>query len=158
MLLCDGCGTGWHLACLQPPLSDVPPGAWVCPVCTAAGVDPATLPVAPSGESLELPLEPEEDSAAVPAQLTLQRKPRGAHLRYDGATVQAAGGTSAAAKQGVAEYIGHQGREARFVVRYPGGTEEELSLASLKPLLQPAGAEPTASGAKGRAVVRRNGK
>jgi len=38
MLLCDECNKGFHMACLNPPLSKVPKGAWFCPNCqTAAG-------------------------------------------------------------------------------------------------------------------------
>ena len=35
MLLCEGegCSSGWHLQCLQPPLGEVPEGTWLCPVC-----------------------------------------------------------------------------------------------------------------------------
>ena len=40
MLLCEGCHTGWHTACLQPPLQEVPAGAWYCPACT--GTQPQT--------------------------------------------------------------------------------------------------------------------
>eukprot|EP00877_Chromochloris_zofingiensis_P012904 jgi/Chrzof1/7868/Cz02g39130.t1 len=40
MLLCDGCGAGYHIFCLEPPLGSVPRGAWVCLVCTAAGLTP----------------------------------------------------------------------------------------------------------------------
>jgi hypothetical protein len=35
MLLCDGCGEGWHLECLSPPLSKVPDGDWFCGRCAA---------------------------------------------------------------------------------------------------------------------------
>jgi hypothetical protein len=37
LLLCDrpGCGGGWHLRCLQPPLDGVPEGVWYCPACAA---------------------------------------------------------------------------------------------------------------------------
>ena len=38
MLLCDACGTGWHMECLQPPLSRPPRGLYLCPTCTGAGV------------------------------------------------------------------------------------------------------------------------
>lgn len=38
MLLCDSCGNGYHTFCLQPPLSRVPAGTWVCPECTSSGV------------------------------------------------------------------------------------------------------------------------
>jgi hypothetical protein len=37
MLLCDGCDRGWHLFCLDPPLENVPHGAWYCPVCIQGG-------------------------------------------------------------------------------------------------------------------------
>eukprot|EP00966_Prymnesium_polylepis_P269569 6227156-Prymnesium_polylepis.1 len=38
MLLCDGqgCDRAYHTRCLQPPLSEVPEGDWLCPVCSEA--------------------------------------------------------------------------------------------------------------------------
>lgn len=33
MLLCDRCYRGYHLGCLQPPLSHIPSGDWFCPTC-----------------------------------------------------------------------------------------------------------------------------
>lgn len=33
MLLCDGCNSGHHLFCLDPPLADVPAGDWYCAAC-----------------------------------------------------------------------------------------------------------------------------
>ncbi|GAQ89224.1 hypothetical protein KFL_005000010, partial [Klebsormidium nitens] len=36
MLLCDGCGAGWHLECLDQPLSAVPEGDWYCGRCRTA--------------------------------------------------------------------------------------------------------------------------
>lgn len=35
MLLCDTCDRGWHLFCLNPPLSKIPQGEWSCPKCSA---------------------------------------------------------------------------------------------------------------------------
>jgi PHD and RING finger domain-containing protein 1 len=35
LLLCDGCDSGYHLECLDPPLSTVPIEAWFCPDCDA---------------------------------------------------------------------------------------------------------------------------
>jgi hypothetical protein len=35
MLLCDRCDRGWHLFCLNPPLSKIPQGEWNCPKCMA---------------------------------------------------------------------------------------------------------------------------
>ncbi|KAI5637677.1 PHD-finger domain-containing protein [Phthorimaea operculella] len=33
MLLCDGCDLGFHMQCLTPPLTEVPPDQWLCPNC-----------------------------------------------------------------------------------------------------------------------------
>jgi hypothetical protein len=38
MLLCDSCNTGWHMECLDPPLSAIPKSLWICPYCTAIGI------------------------------------------------------------------------------------------------------------------------
>jgi ribonuclease HI len=35
MILCDGCGRGWHLGCLRPAMHSVPGGEWYCHECTA---------------------------------------------------------------------------------------------------------------------------
>lgn len=37
MLLCDNCDMGYHLECLNPPLAEVPPGVWYCPLCEPEG-------------------------------------------------------------------------------------------------------------------------
>ena len=36
MLICDQCGRGWHMACMSPPLMEVPDGQWCCPMCDAS--------------------------------------------------------------------------------------------------------------------------
>ncbi|XP_078538954.1 PHD and RING finger domain-containing protein 1 isoform X2 [Lissotriton helveticus] len=33
LLLCDGCDAGYHMECLNPPLSSVPVDEWFCPEC-----------------------------------------------------------------------------------------------------------------------------
>ena len=33
LLLCDNCGCGVHMECLEPPLSAIPEGLWLCPPC-----------------------------------------------------------------------------------------------------------------------------
>lgn len=40
ILLCDGCDRGYHMYCLDPPLSSIPRTEWYCVKClTAAGED-----------------------------------------------------------------------------------------------------------------------
>jgi hypothetical protein len=42
MLVCDGCTWGYHLHCLEPPLSEVPEESpWCCPDCHQQGITPA---------------------------------------------------------------------------------------------------------------------
>ncbi|KAL4247157.1 [histone H3]-trimethyl-L-lysine(4) demethylase [Abortiporus biennis] len=33
MLLCDGCDCGFHMFCLDPPLTTIPKGEWYCHIC-----------------------------------------------------------------------------------------------------------------------------
>ncbi|KAI0080843.1 hypothetical protein K474DRAFT_1657340 [Panus rudis PR-1116 ss-1] len=33
MLLCDGCDCGFHMYCLDPPLTSIPRGQWFCHIC-----------------------------------------------------------------------------------------------------------------------------
>jgi hypothetical protein len=51
MLLCDGCDRGWHLFCLDPPLENVPHGAWCCPVCIQGGGGGAESAAAQAAEA-----------------------------------------------------------------------------------------------------------
>ncbi|NXF34362.1 PHRF1 protein, partial [Nyctibius bracteatus] len=41
LLLCDGCDAGYHMECLNPPLSEVPVDEWFCPGCAPMGVGAA---------------------------------------------------------------------------------------------------------------------
>ncbi|TFK72958.1 hypothetical protein BDN72DRAFT_815391 [Pluteus cervinus] len=33
ILFCDCCDRGWHMDCLDPPISETPTGRWHCPMC-----------------------------------------------------------------------------------------------------------------------------
>ncbi|XP_021706346.1 PHD and RING finger domain-containing protein 1 [Aedes aegypti] len=39
MLLCDSCNLGYHMDCLNPPLTEIPSGSWYCDCCFASGSD-----------------------------------------------------------------------------------------------------------------------
>ncbi|NXC46295.1 PHRF1 protein, partial [Penelope pileata] len=41
LLLCDGCDAGYHMECLNPPLSEVPVDEWFCPACVPLGASAA---------------------------------------------------------------------------------------------------------------------
>lgn len=36
MLLCDGCGAGFHIFCVDLQIADIPEGDWLCPACNKA--------------------------------------------------------------------------------------------------------------------------
>nr|XP_056706865.1 PHD and RING finger domain-containing protein 1 [Euleptes europaea] len=38
LLLCDRCDAGYHMECLNPPLSEVPVDEWFCPPCAPANM------------------------------------------------------------------------------------------------------------------------
>jgi hypothetical protein len=50
MLLCDGCRTGWHTTCLQPPLTAIPHDDWFCPTCQPPA-DTNSEPLAPGRQA-----------------------------------------------------------------------------------------------------------
>ena len=33
LLICDSCDKGFHMDCLDPPVSGLPEGRWICPIC-----------------------------------------------------------------------------------------------------------------------------
>lgn len=39
MLLCDGCDKGYHMGCLDPPLTEIPEGSWYCDNCFSSESD-----------------------------------------------------------------------------------------------------------------------
>ncbi len=47
LLLCDGCDISYHMFCLEPPLSTLPPGDWRCPCCVAEVRGKASLNTSP---------------------------------------------------------------------------------------------------------------
>lgn len=56
MLLCEGCHRGFHLHCLDPPLSAVPEGEWLCSACLKICAD-QSKPVQRSPHSLKYLLQ-----------------------------------------------------------------------------------------------------
>ncbi len=73
ILLCGKCNAGYHLSCLQPPLSSVPSGRWICKPCETAAREEGALGVVDIVDDhyvLEylktdkLPVKPEDMTAA----------------------------------------------------------------------------------------------
>nr|XP_020739231.1 autoimmune regulator [Odocoileus virginianus texanus] len=57
LLCCDGCPRAFHLACLTPPLSEIPSGTWRCSNCVQGTTAQRDLPRAEQPRPQELPAE-----------------------------------------------------------------------------------------------------
>lgn len=53
ILLCDWCDSGYHTACLRPPLMLIPDGEWFCPPCQHVG---PSCPQRPNNDPRSHPL------------------------------------------------------------------------------------------------------
>ncbi len=64
LLICDACDKGFHMGCMDPPLSALPEGRWICPVC----VPPPNRrrgPMRSSFSIIETPLHPRKKTQRV---------------------------------------------------------------------------------------------
>ncbi|GLC44517.1 hypothetical protein PLESTB_000064800 [Pleodorina starrii] len=133
MLLCDGCGTGWHMHCLRPQLTQVPSGTWVCPDCAAAGITVEQIDAKP------VPAAPETQPNIFPnAQ---QRRRQAAAAALDGRAVRRRVkdpvALSAAVCEGVARYLGPGSGAQQYEVTYDNGAVERMTMATLRKHLVP---------------------
>jgi hypothetical protein len=126
MLLCDGCGTGWHLACLVPPLDAVPEGSWVCPECVTLQRE---APAAPAGVR--------EDPTGVLFPNAATRRRDDAAAALDGSRIQrwVVKGRAKQSQLGVLRYRGGLARPRYFYAEWDGGSAESVTLATAKRLI-----------------------
>jgi hypothetical protein len=135
MLLCDLCGDGWHTFCLDPPLTRVPKGTWMCPQCQASGLlapppaDSRRLGPAPSDEQVvdRLFVGPAARARDRAAQLL-----EGCHVSKE---VRVRGRGARAVVQtvwGTVHFRGIVCRPQYFLVKYSDGTEEVLTDTALR--------------------------
>ena len=127
MLLCDVCGDAWHMYCLQPPLTAVPKGNWMCPQCHASGLRevppqiPRQLGPAPTAADL---------SERLFTNTATRARDHAAQL-LDGSLVSKQVKGKRKGKKitlwGTATFRGHVYRPHYFAVRYSDGSEEILT-------------------------------
>jgi hypothetical protein len=142
MLLCDGCGRGWHNMCLHSPLDVIPSPeqVWVCPECIRDGVTEAEAAHmrGAAGPQDRLP-----DSMIFPDART--RTYQAGCAALDGRVAVRRICHPASKKDtlywGVVHYRGIRARPEYFEVRYEDGDTETLTMQQLKPLLRPPGAK-----------------
>ena len=125
MLLCDGCNTGWHMQCLDPPLKSVPVGEWLCPTCVQLGVRPQAKEDAPT-------------PAVKPKRLFKSKSQRDAAARaaqLDGSTVVRAMRTGKGKQTrlvnviGKLKFLGPEHSPRFFLVEYENGAQEHMTFA-----------------------------
>ncbi len=124
MVLCDGCNLGWHTFCLQPRLTGVPVGVWLCPACKELGVQP------------QIAQEPQQQQQQQPRQkrLFVNKATRAADARAEslhGSMVERAwkkghplAGTNV---RGKLSFRGAQHRPYYFEVVYENGHKEFMT-------------------------------
>lgn len=139
MLLCDGCGKGYHLYCLDPPLHEVPEAElWICMVCAHEGITPAHVK---QRQQLVAGILREKPGSKVQAQAGNAGE-ADEHQRLDGRIVcRPKGRGHPTPRWGTVSYNGPKPRGRCFDVRFAdGSTLHELTAAQVHKWLQPVGA------------------
>ena len=139
MLLCDGCGRGWHNRCLPRCLAAIPPPeeVWICAECSASGVTGGQAeamrasagPATRRGEGIVFP-----DARA--------RRFQAHCAAFDGRVVARPFALPSGRKRllwGHAEYAGIERRPYYFTITYTDGSQEDVSLAQLLKWVKPQG-------------------
>ena len=130
MLLCDGCGNGWHSYCLRIPLDHVPEGDFLCDNCITAGITLKMVARAkaakPTGERPDMDkLFPDKAMRGRDAQAE----------SYDGRLIARKKPDrhgDVPTTWGTVAYRGADMRPLYFLVRYDDDTEEIMSLTTLR--------------------------
>jgi len=138
MLLCDGCGTGWHTMCLQPPLTSIPRGDWLCPRCVHDGVSLADLRMARA--RAQPTAGPVLRGKPVPLFRDATARRRMQELKaLEGRTVahkEKRGGRTKA-KLGTVSYLGVGIRDRCFKINFDDGSHAQFTANEVRDKLMP---------------------
>ena len=103
MLMCDGCGKGYHTYCLQPPLAAIPDAiVWLCPNCEKEGVQVEPILRQREAAASSRPLEPAMFPNAA------QRAADAVAARLDGQVIVREGG------EGVLRFVAREDRPKQY--------------------------------------------
>ncbi|GIL83540.1 hypothetical protein Vretifemale_12326 [Volvox reticuliferus] len=123
MLLCDSCGTGWHMHCLRPAVTRVPKGTWICSECSEAGVKAEDV------ETKELPTAPQVKAKPFPGAAQWRRDQVAAS--FDGRRVRRAFKDPVTlektTRDGTARYKGGGAGRQSYDIMYDDGLVETVS-------------------------------
>jgi hypothetical protein len=137
LMLCDVCNSGYHTYCLQPPLSSVPDGVWLCPECVDAGY---TEQDAAGREQQRQQLQEREARPNIFPGAQMKRRDEAAHALHGRLVLKAF--TDPATGKG-RKYWGRiyfkdaESRPYYFRVVYEDGDSHHATMAGIKRYLQP---------------------
>jgi len=140
MLLCDACGTGWHMACLDPPLIAVPKGDWICPRCVHDGVtlhDVAEEKERQRAAELASPTPAAGAASAFKDAAARRRATESAAL--SGRVIAVSGKRGEPAKLAKLVYLGQSAGLKAFEGVFADGSKGRFSLTEVKRRLMPEG-------------------
>ena len=138
MLLCDYCNLGWHMYCLEPPLTVLPPAkdAWLCPTCLAAGVTLTQLKDVVRDRSKSHVVAPAQELSDSLFKRRTAVADKNAASR-DGLLVRRVSTTKAGTelfKWGAVKFRGAEAGPMYFEVLYDDGSSELADLRGLRAL------------------------
>ena len=140
MLLCDGCGTGWHTMCLNPALFAIPKDEWLCPRCMNDGVSVTDLKIRRA--HMEPEAGPLLRGRPVPLFRDAVSRRRNQELvAFEGRTIankEKVGGRLTS-RLGVVRYLGARAGLKCFEAKMEDGTVIKFSAAEVRHRLMPAG-------------------
>jgi hypothetical protein len=154
MLICDGCLKGYHLHCLQPPLSAVPEEEiWVCPQCLQRGVTVERLTAL---RQLNMPVAA-SDAAIFPSVAQRTHDAAAQQLQGEVVWVRVAGQGGGSRVRAVLEYVPRvdRGEHSRCPLRAVAGsrTPVYMSLRQAQKLVLAGPPEGTMALSDGLAAV-----
>jgi hypothetical protein len=139
ILLCDYCDAGWHMQCLEPALTAVPDGDWLCPRCVSEGVTAAQLQSAIAQRETQQMLDAAPN--LFPDKAMRQRDATASQLH--GRLIKQSFVDPTTRKQrpywGRVHYMGEQRRPRYFDVHFEDGDIYQYTTAEVKKYLQPPG-------------------
>jgi hypothetical protein len=125
MLLCDACGAGYHIYCLQPPLAAIPKDpVWICPPCVTGGITRAALEKSWELAGKGVPEEDAPEEGAGPVLTTAQRDLRAQRHHGRVVCVKSTKKGQPVEKWGTLEFVGVDRRPRYFDIKYQDGTVE----------------------------------
>lgn len=138
LLLCDICNSGYHTFCLQPPLSAVPRGHWLCPECVESGYSAA------DADAREQQRQEIQQLAAQPVlfpDASMRRRDDAAAELHGRLVLKSTKQPGSSAQQpywGRVQYLGAQYRPYYFIISYQDGAQQQVTKRGLAKWLMPA--------------------